>query len=115
MEDQGNCRVYSRDEIQTMFLQNAKEIARFWSKVDKTSVEKQILGAIFSIFTVLDGESVAMPGFTVTPSPREEDKTYHQRNGENWFPDDVDIAGDLHEQFVKETGSHDTTRTIITR
>lgn len=102
MEDQGNCRVYSRDEIQTMFIQNAKEIARFWSKVDEVSTEERILGAIFGVFTVLDGESAAMPGFTVKPHPHEDDKAYCQGNNENWFPDDVDIAGDLHERFVKE-------------
>ena len=95
-------REYTRDEAQAMFIENAKEIARFWSKVDKTSVEEQILGAIFGIFVIFDGESADLPGFTVTPHPHEDDKAYHQGRNENWFPDNVNIAGDLHEQFVKE-------------
>ncbi len=94
-------RAYTQAEIQTMFLENAKEIVRFWSKVEGKSTKEKISGAIFGVFTVLDGESAEMPGFSVIPHPHKDDKAWYQGMGVNWYPDDVDIAGDLHEQWAK--------------
>lgn len=97
-------REYTRDETQAMFLRNVKETVRFWSEDDGHSIEERISGAIFGVFVVLDGESAALPAFTVTPHPHEDDRAYNQGNGDNWYPDDVNIAGDLHDKLVKERG-----------
>jgi len=42
-----------------------------------------------------------LPGFIVAPMPHESDQSYHEENGENWFPTNdanavkCDIAGEL--------------------
>ena len=59
---------------------------------------------IFSMLVLLDG-GTELPGFSVTPDPHESDKEYNQEKGRNWFPDDAEIAGCLHEEWcnIKNT------------
>ncbi len=40
-----------------------------------------------------------MPGFKVIPDPHPSDRESQASRGENWFPNDCDIAGYLHELF----------------
>lgn len=55
----------------------------------------------FSILTALDGCAGALPGFKVIPHPHRDDKKFHATNGENWWPNRIDIAGSLHDHFFE--------------
>lgn len=77
----------------------------YWDSVEnKTPVEK-MEGLAFSILAAIDGCSMDLPGFILAPYPAKEDKAYHKKNGENYFPYNnrnkikCDIAGSLHENF----------------
>lgn len=92
-------RAYTADEVQTMFLDHVRGIAKYWATVPNQTVEERTAGCAFSLLVLLDGESAALPGFTVTPNPHPDDQAYHTSIGEPYFPSDVDIAGTLHERF----------------
>jgi hypothetical protein len=55
-------------------------------------------GLAFSLLVILDG-GTDLPGFKLSPDPHPSDKEFNQKRGENWFPKDCDIAGELHELF----------------
>jgi len=88
--------------VQERFLQHVRNIITYWSTTDLNdadgdSIQRRIRGAAFSILVMLDGEAMDIPGFRVLPSPHEDDKAFHMARGERWYPDDVNIAGVLHE------------------
>lgn len=85
-------------EIKEEFLQLIKVYVGEWNKTDKTK-EECLRGLAFGILVILDGESVGFPGCKVIPEPHPDDKEYRIKNGENYFPDNVDIAGNLHHEF----------------
>ena len=93
-------RAMTEEEVRNAFLEQVRAMVRYWASnsVDDKSVERRLDGLAFSILVILDGGS-ALPGFTVTPNPHESDKSFHIAEGENWWPDDCDIAGSLHERF----------------
>ena len=65
---------------------------------NESDLERRLNGLAFSILVILDGESM-IPGFKVIPDPHSDDKQYCIDNNEDWYPDDVDISGCLHEQL----------------
>jgi hypothetical protein len=94
-------REYTQEEVKEMFLEKARSIAKYWAEQPNQSPLERTEGAIFSLPVILDGEDVDLPGFQVFPNVGEEDKEYRISNGENWFPEDCDIGGSLHEHFYK--------------
>jgi hypothetical protein len=97
-------RVKTEDEVRVEFLQHLRDMIRYWATIPNPSrvggeseIEARIGGAIFSALVTLDGGSGAICGFKVIPNPHPDDEEYHRSTGENWYPDDVDIAGGLHE------------------
>jgi hypothetical protein len=103
-------REYTRDEIRARFLEHCRSVAKYWASPNLHSnptIQDRTEGAIFSLLATLDGSTLALPGFMLVPCPHPEDKAYHQKEGENWFPEPpadvelVDIGGALHEHFFK--------------
>lgn len=93
-------RAYTEAEIRKQFLDQLRAYVTYWNGLpDKTPKEK-LEGLAFSICVMLDGGS-ALPGFRVIPSPHPDDRKFHQDEGSNWYPNDVDIAGSLHDEFFK--------------
>lgn len=93
-------RVYTKDEVRDKFLEHVRDMANYWATTPQGgTVQERCEGVAFSILAMLDGNSGALPGFEVIPHPHPTDKEYHKSAGENWFPDDCDIAGALHEKF----------------
>jgi len=63
---------------------------------------------VFSILNIFDGTAGDLPGFTLTPCPHPDDAAFCREEGENWWPDDVDIADGqrhLHEMWAKKDWS----------
>ena len=73
----------------------------FWiSEKNRPSIRDKMNGLIFSVFVMIDGESI-LPGFKLIPSPHPDDKDYLTKVGENYYPNDLDIAGDLHHSWSR--------------
>ncbi len=117
-------RAYTREEIRAKVFLHAWNLIDYWNTTptpyahgiqplgdaldDALDIQRtRISGAVFSIFSMLDGSSMGLPGFLVTPNPQPEDEQYLRDFGENWFPEGVDIGGELHSVFLK----HDPERT----
>ena len=97
-------RAYTRDEVRDLFLDTIHRMVDYWVKVrdpEYESIQRRLEGLAFSILVILDGES-GLPDFKVIPSPHPDNQKFHQEKGQNWFPDDVNIAGELHEEFYRE-------------
>lgn len=95
-------RAYTMEEVREKFLAHVREMVLYWEREDrKPDVHDKLSGLAFSILSALDGCSGDIPGFQVIPSAHPDDRKYHEERGENWYPDDCDIAGGLHEHFYK--------------
>ena len=77
-----------------------EEATKGFSKEQKERVDTMV----FSILTMIDGEG-PLPGFILAPDPHPEDKEYHQKIGQAYYPENhnlnvnCDISGDLHGQW----------------
>lgn len=96
-------RAYTEEEIRDQFLRHVRTLSRYWAGLDGSNVEEdrstedRLDGLAFSILAAIDGSSTWLPGFKLIPNPHPDDKAYHKERDENYYPDDVDIAGGLHE------------------
>lgn len=105
-------RVYTADEVREMFLDHLRVVAKYWTTEGPATLTLQdrVEGAIFSTLTAIDGSAASLPSFALVVRPHQEDKSYHQNNNENWFPEPdykaldamCDIAGSLHDNFYKK-------------
>ncbi len=95
-------RPYTKDEVRQEFLDHIRGMIRYWDS-DVVSGSKtradRLEGLAFSILVMLDGES-SLPGFRVIADPHPDDMQYHIDEGENYYPEGVDIAGGLHRRLV---------------
>ena len=92
------------DEVRSEFLDHVAGLIDYWD-INACSVRAKLEGLAFSILVMLDSGTLALPGFRVLPHPHESDEAVHREEGRNWYPNDVDIAGDLHDHLfnLKET------------
>lgn len=95
-------REYTEEEMQREFVEHIHALIDYWENEDRAPTTKEKLeGLAFSILTAIDGEAMAVPGYKLIPITSEEDKQYYISQGENYYPEDTDIAGSLHEIFHK--------------
>lgn len=92
-------RELTEKETQVRFLDVVCQSVRWWSK-SNTSRDEALQGVAFSILVLLDGGG-ALPGSKVILDPHPDDKDYLKSQGDDWFPTDTDIAGDIHSMFNK--------------
>jgi hypothetical protein len=98
-------RAWTTEETRSRFLAHVWHLVRYWGGHDGSNVEADrpkdrcLEGLAFSLLAAIDGSAMALPGFTLMPAPDESDEEYLKENGANWYPDDIDIAGGLHELF----------------
>lgn len=92
-------RALTEDEVRDLFLNAVAGIANYWAttNLEDGSAKSRCQGVAFSILALLDGSNIGLPGMKVIPNPAAEDEEYLKNEGKNWFPDDVDIGGGLHE------------------
>src|SRR3990167_555476 len=95
-----NIRAYTEQEVQAQFIRKVQAYVQYWSHPEIAGgLEYKLGGLALSILALLDGADIELPGFRVSPTPHEDDRLYHQERGENWYPDYIDIAGDLHNRL----------------
>jgi hypothetical protein len=93
-------RAWTQEEVRDEFIDHVNVLIQYWSDHDG-SLKECLSGLVFSILTALDGESLAVPAFKVIPVSDPEDAEFLREEGSNWYPEDVDIAGALHDVFVR--------------
>lgn len=93
-------RVMTKEEVRDKFLNAVKNCVNYWMRIDDKTLEERMTGAVFSILVIIDGES-ELPGFELSPFPHPSDKKFYKDRGENWYPHDIDIAGELHHRFIE--------------
>jgi hypothetical protein len=94
-------RQYTSEEVKAMFLRHVWDMVDYWNRLEEKDRRGALSGLAFSILVTLDGESAALPAFTVAPRPHPDDKQFCIDIGTNWFSPDTDISGDLHESFYQ--------------
>jgi len=93
-------REYTEEEVRQKFLEQVWHTINYWlNESGRPDAKDKLEGLAFSLLANIDGDSVAIPGFVMTPNNSPEDKDYYESHGQNWYPDDCDIAGCLHEKF----------------
>lgn len=94
----GEPRAYTEDEIRRQFLDHVWVTALYWSRANGGGdALDRITGFAHSMLAAIDGAAASLPAFKLVPDPHPDDKQFHIDEGENYYPDDVDIAGSLHE------------------
>lgn len=84
------------EEVQKAFLGHIWAMIYYWNAETRAATTQDKLeGLAHSILAMLDGCCLDVPGFAVIPNPHPDDKAYSIEQGENWFPDNIDIGGDL--------------------
>lgn len=105
-------RAYTSEEATKMFIDHVRTMVMYWNNLPgldmATGIERTQLdrldGLAFSILTLLDGDSMALPMCRVLVDPHPADKAYHQSEGENWFEPETELDGPLHELFYAKEG-----------
>lgn len=95
----------TKEEVQYEFITYIKELVNYWDSVETKSSKEKLNGLAFSILTALDGESANLPAFIVAPEPHKDDKTFREKQGKNYYPENqsdsvkCNISGNLHSSF----------------
>jgi hypothetical protein len=117
-------REYTPEEVRELFLSAVALMVKRTLEVPDEKLpdgtidptEWRVQHVAFCILSLLDGgtrapvgggRKVSFPGFLVAPRPHAEDRAYHEKRGEPWFPNNdavaeriaADIAGRLHDDF----------------
>ena len=103
----------SKKEVKEDFLNHVSLMVNYWEKVkiDKDEdVKERLEGLAFSILVAIDGGAMALPSFILAPDPHEEDKDFHLKMEESYYPYNgknaegirCNISGSLHDEFVRE-------------
>lgn len=88
-------REKTKVEVQQDFIDRIWYLIEYWEKESRAKTSRDKLeGLAHSILNTLDGCSM-LPGFAVIPNPHPDDKQYYIENGEDWYPDNIDIGGEL--------------------
>lgn len=100
-------RAYTSEELRDKFLQEVRTIANHWARLPDRdpatgtifTAKERCDGVAWSILSLLDGETLDIPGIDLVFQPSEEDKQYHIENGENWVEPGTVVSDWLHEHF----------------
>lgn len=100
-------REWTQAEVEEQFLDHVAVMIAYWNSEGNSNVpadstsRHRLEGLTHSLLAAIDGCSMALPGFTLAPSPHPEDRAFHIAEGENYYPEGpeaaCDISGGLHE------------------
>lgn len=95
-------RAKTADEARDEFLDSVRNIAKYWAEQPNQSPQERCDGVAFSILSMIDGSTLAMPPIDLRLSPHVDDRAYCESQGENWFePGQVINECALHELYFK--------------
>jgi len=91
-------REYTTEEVRDKFLDYIMSLINYWEK-QHPSCRDNLDGLTHSILVALDGGATELPSFTVAPAPHPDDKEYNKDQGKNYYSENTDIAGNLHDCY----------------
>lgn len=94
-------RAYTEAEVRKLMLDHCRRLARSAAKNPGTTRLEACEIAIFSVLSMLDGETLQLPKFRLVVTPHPDDQQYCSKNGRNWFEPGMQLADDLHHEFFK--------------
>lgn len=95
-------REYTPQEVRSLFFGHIRLLIDYCDRADLSKKESlEMLAA--SILSTIDGKAPGLPAFELRPSPCSRDKEDAIEHGENWFPDSIDIAGSLKDEFYQRS------------
>lgn len=106
-------RAYTHDEARDKILEHIRRIAEYWATLPPDNPSNKVFnappltirdrcdGVAFSILSMLDGVSAAMPGMILKLDPHPEDADFLRSEGARWFEPGMEIEGSLHDRFYK--------------
>jgi hypothetical protein len=105
-------RAYTAEEMRDKILDHVRTMAAYWANLPDTdpatgrtqTVQDRCEGVAFSILSMLDGCTSHIPSITLKLEPHEDDKKFHQDEGENWVEPGMELSFMLHEHFHKKPG-----------
>ena len=104
-------RPLTKEEMRAAILEYMHGMVRYWAncEVRPDTVEQRISGFAFSVLTMIDGCTLAIPALNLSAETSEEHKAYMRDEGENWWPTGEPINDDLmlHECWHKAETRHD--------
>lgn len=95
-------RAWTKEEVQERFLNHMKSIAEYWINETRASTPREkVEGLLFSMMGTFDGESGGFPAVDLSVCPHEDDKDYHESEGDNWYEPGMTFNDDvqLHEML----------------
>lgn len=103
-------REYTEDEIRAKYLRYMWGVLEYWEELPNKTEREKMEGFFFTFLSTIDGSSGNLPGFKLIPDAHPDDKEHHKMFGENWYPEDTDIAGSLHERMHEYGPTEDQTK-----
>jgi hypothetical protein len=98
-------RAYTPDEARALLLEHLDAVAR--DSAQAATPAEAVRLAIFSLLAMIDGVAGFMPAFRLIPQPHPDDAADARERGEDWWPDDVDLADgpvQLHHLWANRAG-----------
>jgi hypothetical protein len=96
-------REMTGEECRDALLAHLRALVVRWEHESRvTTVREKLDGLVFSILVALDGHA-DLPAFRVIPDPHPDDQGYDRVNGDNWWPEDVELPGLLHDHWYPQT------------
>ncbi len=91
----------SQEEASERVMNHFAMMSAYWASLpDKTSLER-CNGLAFSILSMLDGCSMALPRIELVVRPHPDDQSFAQQNKEDWFIDGQVLDDVTHEAWSK--------------
>lgn len=91
---------YTPEEGRQLFLDHLRWLVTYWDRELATgriaTPTRALTGLLHSILVMVDGCSDRMPAFRILAEPHPDDEAFCKGEGENWWPDGLDITESVH-------------------
>lgn len=100
MKVKDESRELTETEARRAFLIQVRDSVDYWTK--RASGKREALDGLAStILSLIDTGSLDLPAFLLMPASTEDERLMQMERGQNWFPENCDIAGSLKEDYIK--------------
>jgi hypothetical protein len=101
-------RPLTKDECRELLFDYLIGVAKYWETDSRAkNLEDRMLGLVFSILSMIDGEHAGMPSFILSPNPHPQDKRFYKEViCQPWWPSRANLSGSLHDEFMKRVNRY---------
>jgi hypothetical protein len=93
-------RAYTAQEVTEKILEGVVKQVRYWQKQPSCgTMENRVEGVAFSILSMLDGSTMDLPAFNLSPDTEEDHINDCIEEGKNYYDPDTVVSTSLHELF----------------